>query len=82
MIVVWLYLLVSLAVLAMGVYFLVLYLRGDPGAAFASGRPAPRWLWPFAICFGLLGVLSSAPGVILHQSGWFIDKFFWLLSRL
>ena len=82
MIIVWLYLLVSVAVLAMGVYFLVLYLRGNPGAAFADGRPAPKWLWPFVICFGLLGVLSSVPDVLLHQKGWFIGKVFWLLSKL
>lgn len=82
MILVWLYLMVSLVILVLGVYYQVRYLRGDRGAGFANGRRAPVWLWPFIICFGLLGVLSAAPGAIFHQPSWFIDKFYWLISKL
>ncbi len=82
MILVWIYLLASIAIFASAVYYEVLYLLGRRDAGFTNGAIAPKWLYPFIAGFGLLGILSSAPGAIFHQPTWFIDKVFWLISKL
>lgn len=82
MILVWIYMLVSAAIFLMAAYCQVLYLLGQKSAGMTGDKTAPRWLWTFIMVFGLLGILSSAPGAIFHQPDWFIDKVFWLISKL
>jgi len=82
MILVWIYLIASVIIFVMAVYNQILYLRGQRDAGFANGAAAPKWLWLSVSCFGLLGILSSAPGAIFHQPTWLIDKVFWLISKL
>lgn len=82
MILVWIYFLGSLVLFLMAVYCQVLYVLGRKDAGMTGGSTAPGWLWVFIMAFGLLGILVSAPGAIFHQPDWFIDKVFWLISKL
>lgn len=82
MILVWIYMLVSAALFVSAAYCQVLYLLGRKDAGMTGGNTAPGWLWVLIMAFGLLGILASAPGAIFHRPDWFIDKVFWLISKL
>lgn len=82
MIVVWAYVLLSIAIFLLAAYYQVLYVLGRKDAGMTGGNTAPGWLWIFMMAFGAFGILASAPGAIFHQPDWFIDKVFWLISKL
>lgn len=82
MIVAWIYMLVSAALFVSAAYFQVLYLLGRKDAGMTDGNTAPGWLWIFMMAFGAFGILASAPSAVFHQPDWFIDKVFWLISKL
>ena len=81
MILVHFFFLLSLAVIAYGVYYWVRLLRGRPQLA-GNGEPLPWWAWATIVSFGSLGVAASAPGLFFDQPHWFDDKIFWVVERL
>jgi hypothetical protein len=44
--------------------------------------PTPKWLPVFIFCFGCLGVASSAPSIFSNNPHWFVDKIYFVVSRV
>ena len=82
MILVWIYFVTSIVIFVLATFNAIQYLMSRHDVGFQPGASVSKWFWPFVSCFGLLGILASAPGVIFHQPTWLIDKVFWLISRL
>jgi hypothetical protein len=78
---IWIFLIASVGILVASIYYGALDLFSGR-RVMLNDAPTPRWFWPFCICFGLFGVFSSAPGIIFHQPWWFIDKVFWVISKM
>jgi len=81
-ILVWIFLLISVVIFSLSTYYEVQYLLGKRDAGFALGKAAPAWFWPFVMAFGLLGIVSAAPGAIFHRPDWLLDKVFGLIAWL
>jgi hypothetical protein len=75
------YFLVSLALTWMGAVYFVRVSRGI-AVLGGNGMPTPKWLHAFVFGFGVLGVLASAPSIFTGNPHWFVDKIYFVVSRI
>jgi hypothetical protein len=71
----------SVALALIGAASLVRLSRGVavPGA---NGIPMPKWLHVFLLCFGCFGMLSSAASIFGDDPHWFVDKIYFVVSKI
>ena len=78
---VWFAFVVSVALIGGGLWNVSRRARGAAVVDFVK-RPVP-WQFDAAFLFlGLVGVVSSAPGLFLGEPNWAIDHVSWLISKV
>lgn len=77
----YMYFALSIAFIAIGVYYLVRVARGLPVEG-ANGGYVPVWTHWWAIGMGVLGVLASAPSIFTDNPHWFVDKIYFVVSKV
>jgi hypothetical protein len=62
----------------------VYFVRASRGVAVPGGESmrTSKWLHVFVFCFGCLGVLSSAPSIFSDNPHWFVDKIYFVVSKV
>jgi hypothetical protein len=62
----------------------IYFVRSSRGIAVLgdNGESTPKWLHVFLFCFGCLGVFSSAPSIFSDNPHWFVDKIYFVVSKL
>lgn len=75
MVALWLFFLLSSALLGLSLYYVVRHLSGHHALDHA-GKPTPIWVFAVLAFFGALGVVSAGPGIFLREPHWFIDRLY------
>jgi hypothetical protein len=69
---------------ALAVFGALYFIRVTRGVAVLGGNglPTPRWLHGFVFCIGCLGVFASAPSIFSDNPHWFVDKIYYVVSKI
>ena len=75
------YFIVSVIMALMGAVYFVRVSRGV-AVLGGNGATTPRWLHAFFACLGGLGMLASAPSIFADNPHWFVDKIYFVVSKI